>query len=154
MSSWIIVRMPQYDFWWESFHLEDLDPPWTFHYIFVLIRDLGLNAIPFLLLDWLLWPPGEAQKLQKHNTFSSPTTTQVGWLVSLSLSEEKLRCVLFQGKDTSDLVGWAVSGLPSPPLLLLPLSELQNVNFFTRIISVQLNLPQEKARKSQQVFYI
>ena len=34
------------------------------------------------------------------------------------------------------------------------LSELQNVNFFTRIISVQLNLPQEKARKSQQVFYI
>ena len=26
-------------------------------------------------------------------------------------------------------------------------SELQNVNFFTQIISVQLNLPQEKARK-------
>ena len=33
-------------------------------------------------------------------------------------------------------------------------SELQNVIFFTQIISVQLNLPQEKARKSRQVFSI
>ena len=32
--------------------------------------------------------------------------------------------------------------------------ELQNVNFFTQIISVQLNLPQEKVRKSRQVFDI
>ena len=32
------------------------------------------------------------------------------------------------------------------------LAELQNVNFFTQIISVQLNLPQEKALKSRQVF--
>ena len=33
-------------------------------------------------------------------------------------------------------------------------TELQNVNFFTQIISVQLNLPQEKACKSRQVFDI
>ena len=33
-------------------------------------------------------------------------------------------------------------------------AELQNVNFFTQIISVQLNLPQEKARKLQEVFDI
>ena len=33
-------------------------------------------------------------------------------------------------------------------------AELQNVNFFTQIISVQLNLPQEKARKSRQVIAI
>ena len=32
--------------------------------------------------------------------------------------------------------------------------ELQNVNFFTQIISVQLNLPQEKARKLREVFDI
>ena len=33
-------------------------------------------------------------------------------------------------------------------------AELQNVNFFTQIISVQLNLPQEKARKLREVFDI
>ena len=33
-------------------------------------------------------------------------------------------------------------------------SELHNVNFFTQIISVQLNLPQEKARKLREVFDI
>ena len=33
-------------------------------------------------------------------------------------------------------------------------SELQNDSFFTQIISVQLNVPQEKARKLQEVFYI
>ena len=33
-------------------------------------------------------------------------------------------------------------------------AELQNVNLFTQIISVQLNLPQEKARKLQEVFDI
>ena len=32
-------------------------------------------------------------------------------------------------------------------------SELQNVNFFTQIISVQLNLPQEKARKLREVTF-
>ena len=32
--------------------------------------------------------------------------------------------------------------------------EFQNVNFFAHIISVQLNLPQEKVRKSRQVFDI
>ena len=37
------------------------------------------------------------------------------------------------------------SSPPSP-------SELQNVNLFKQIISVQLNLPQEKVRKSQEVF--
>ena len=31
-------------------------------------------------------------------------------------------------------------------------AELQNVNFFTQIIYVQPNLPQEKARKSRHVF--
>ena len=33
-------------------------------------------------------------------------------------------------------------------------AELHNVNFFTQIISVQLNLPQEKARKLREVFDI
>ena len=33
-------------------------------------------------------------------------------------------------------------------------AELQNVNFFTQIISVQLDLPQEKVAKSQRVFDI
>ena len=33
-------------------------------------------------------------------------------------------------------------------------TELHNVNFFTQIISVQLNLPQEKARKLREVFDI
>ena len=32
--------------------------------------------------------------------------------------------------------------------------ELHNVNFFTQIISVQLNLPQEKARKLREFFDI
>ena len=34
------------------------------------------------------------------------------------------------------------------------LAKLQNVNFFTQIISVQLNLPQEKTRKLREVFDI
>ena len=33
-------------------------------------------------------------------------------------------------------------------------TELHNVNIFTQIISVQLNLPQEKARKLREVFDI
>ena len=33
---------------------------------------------------------------------------------------------------------------------MCPKSQLQNVNFFTQIISVQLNLPQEKARKLRE----
>ena len=33
-------------------------------------------------------------------------------------------------------------------------TELHNVNFFTQIISVQLNLPQEKANKLREVFDI
>ena len=33
-------------------------------------------------------------------------------------------------------------------------AELHNVNFLTQIISVQLNLPQEKARKLREVFDI
>ena len=32
--------------------------------------------------------------------------------------------------------------------------ELHNVNFFTQIISFELNLPQEKARKLREVFDI
>ena len=37
---------------------------------------------------------------------------------------------------------------------ICPDAELHNVNFFTQIISVQLNLPQEKARELQEVFDI
>ena len=33
-------------------------------------------------------------------------------------------------------------------------SELHNVNYFTQIISVQLNLPQEKADKLREIFDI
>ena len=38
--------------------------------------------------------------------------------------------------------------------ILMVRTELQNVNFFTKISSVQLNLPQEKAHKFQEVFDI
>ena len=39
-------------------------------------------------------------------------------------------------------------------VLAVAQAELQKVNFFTQIISVQLNLPQEKARKLREVFDI
>ena len=41
-----------------------------------------------------------------------------------------------------------------PPRTQCHRPELHNVNFFTQIISVQLNLPQEKARKLREVFDI
>ena len=39
-------------------------------------------------------------------------------------------------------------------IIVALVTELHNVNFFTQIISVQLNLPQEKARKLREVFDI
>ena len=44
------------------------------------------------------------------------------------------------------------SGNISYQKVLIP--ELQNVIFFTQIISVELNLPQEKARKLREVFEV
>ena len=50
---------------------------------------------------------------------------------------------------------WVPMGLLMTALLQVGgQSELHNVNFFTQIISVQLNLPQKKARKLREIFGI
>ena len=49
-------------------------------------------------------------------------------------------------KSRNGILGLTKKGKKEP--------ESQNVNFFSQIIPVQLNLPQEKAHKSRQVFDI